>query len=94
MHSLYDVLLAQADQVAVAVNHASLFAQIQQQALTDPLTGLFNRRSFELQLDQEVLMAKRTHQPLSLIMLDVDRFKHLNDTAGHDAGDECAAPVG
>ena len=56
--------------------------------MTDPLTGLFNRRSFELQLDQEVLMAKRTHQPLSLIMLDVDRFKLLNDTAGHDAGDD------
>jgi diguanylate cyclase (GGDEF)-like protein len=77
-----------ADQVAVAVNHAGLFAQIQQQALTDPLTGCYNRRSFELQLDKEILMAKRTSQPLSLLMLDLDRFKHLNDTAGHDAGDD------
>ena len=77
-----------ADQVAVAVNHAGLFAQIQQQALTDPLTGCYNRRSFELQLDKEILMAKRTGQPLSLLMLDLDRFKHLNDSAGHDAGDD------
>jgi diguanylate cyclase (GGDEF)-like protein len=77
-----------ADQVAVAVNHAGLFAQIQQQALTDPLTGCYNRRSFEMQLDKEILMAKRTSQPLTLLMLDLDRFKHLNDTAGHDAGDD------
>src|SRR5438067_3304799 len=77
-----------ADQVAVAVNHAGLFAQIQQQALTDALTGCYNRRSFEMQLDKDLMMAKRSHQPLSLIMLDLDRFKHLNDSAGHDAGDD------
>lgn len=76
-----------ADQVAVAVNHAGLFAQIQQQALTDPLTGCYNRRSFEMQLDKDLLMAKRMQHPLSLIILDLDHFKHLNDSAGHDAGD-------
>jgi diguanylate cyclase (GGDEF)-like protein len=76
-----------ANQVAVAVNHAWLFAQIQQQALTDALTGCYNRRSFEMQLDKDLMMAKRLHQPLSLIMLDLDRFKSLNDSAGHDAGD-------
>ena len=76
-----------ANQAAVAVNHASLFAQIQQQALTDALTGCYNRRSFEMQFDRELSMAKRQHQPLSLIMLDLDRFKQLNDSAGHDAGD-------
>ncbi len=76
-----------ADQVAVAVNHANLFAQIQHQALTDPLTGCYNRRSFEMQLDKDLLMAKRSHQPLSLVMLDLDKLKQLNDSAGHDAGD-------
>jgi diguanylate cyclase (GGDEF)-like protein len=76
-----------ANQVAVAVNHANLFAQIQQQALTDALTGCYNRRSFEMQLDRELQVAKRQHQPLSLIMLDLDRFKGLNDSVGHDAGD-------
>jgi diguanylate cyclase (GGDEF)-like protein len=76
-----------ADQVAVAINHANLFAQIQQQALTDALTGCYNRRSFEMNLDRELLMAKRMHKPLSLVMLDLDRFKQLNDSSGHDAGD-------
>lgn len=76
-----------ANQVAAAVNHARLFAQIQQQALTDALTGCYNRRSFEMQFDREMQMARRQHQPLSLIMLDLDRFKQLNDSAGHDAGD-------
>src|SRR5205814_225870 len=50
--------------------------------------GCNNRRSFEMQLDKDLMMAKRSHQPLSLIMLDLDRFKHLNDSAGHDAGDD------
>lgn len=77
-----------ADQVAVGVNHAALFARIQQQALTDALTGCYNRRSFEMQLDKDLMMAKRLHQPLSLIMLDLDRFKSLNDSVGHDAGDQ------
>ena len=64
-----------------------MFAQIQQQALTDALTGCYNRRSFEMQLDKELLMAKRSQQPLSVVMLDLDRFKQLNDSVGHDAGD-------
>ena len=77
-----------ANQVSVAINHADLFAQMQQQALTDSLTGCYNRRSFEMQLDRELQVATRLHQPLSLLMLDLDRFKQLNDTVGHDAGDD------
>ena len=76
-----------ADQVAVAVNHARLFTQMQQLALTDGLTGCVNRRSFEMQLERDLLMATRMRQPLSLIMLDIDHFKRVNDTYGHDAGD-------
>lgn len=76
-----------ADQVAVAVNHARLFAQMQQQALTDGLTGCFNRRSFEMQLERDLHLATRMRQPLSLIMLDIDYFKRVNDNHGHDAGD-------
>ena len=76
-----------ADQVAVAVNHARLFAQVQQQALTDALTGCFNRRSFEMQLEREVRIAMRQRQPLSVVLLDIDHFKRVNDTYGHDAGD-------
>ena len=76
-----------ADQVAVAVVHARLFAQTQQQALTDALTGCHNRRSFEMQLDRELQLARRQHHPLSLLMLDLDHLKQLNDSAGHDSGD-------
>src|SRR6185295_12627424 len=77
-----------ADQLAVAVNQAHLFAQMQQQALTDGLTGCYNRRSFELQLERDLHLATRMRQPLSLIMLDLDHFKYINDQAGHEAGDE------
>ena len=76
-----------ADQLAVAVNQAHLFAQMQQQALTDGLTGCYNRRSFELQLERDLHMATRMRQALSLIMIDLDYFKRINDQAGHDTGD-------
>jgi diguanylate cyclase (GGDEF)-like protein len=76
-----------ADQLVVAVNQAHLFAQMQQQALTDGLTGCYNRRSFELQLERDLHLATRMRQPLSLIMLDLDNFKHINDEAGHKTGD-------
>ena len=77
-----------ADQVAVAVSHARLFQQMQQQALTDGLTQCFNRRSFEMQMERDLHLATRMRQPFSLIMLDLDHFKVVNDTHGHDAGDD------
>ena len=76
-----------ADQVAVAVNHARLFQQMQHQALTDGLTGCFNRRFFEIQLERDLHLATRMRQPVSLILLDIDHFKRVNDKHGHDAGD-------
>lgn len=54
----------------------------------DPLTGIYNRRKFSENLDSEIQRSKRYHQPLSLIMCDVDHFKSVNDTYGHQAGDE------
>ncbi len=76
-----------ADQLAVAVNQAHLFAQMQEQALTDALTGCHNRRSFEMQLKRDLHLAVRMRQPLSLVMLDIDNFKSINDGAGHETGD-------
>lgn len=57
-------------------------------AVTDALTRLFNRRRFEEVLALEVQRSQRTNLPLSLLMIDVDHFKHYNDTFGHQAGDE------
>lgn len=76
-----------ADQLTVAVSQAHLFAQTQRQALTDELTGCFNRRAFDMQLERDLHMATRMRQPLSLIMIDLDNFKHINDQSGHDVGD-------
>jgi diguanylate cyclase (GGDEF)-like protein/PAS domain S-box-containing protein len=57
-------------------------------AATDPLTGAFNRREFTAVADREALRAQRYHHPLSILMLDLDHFKKLNDTYGHAAGDK------
>ena len=57
-------------------------------AFTDHLTGLANRRRFERQLEREVGRVLRFERPFTLLMIDIDNFKRLNDTFGHDAGDE------
>ena len=62
--------------------------QLREQATVDPLTKAFNRRHLHTQWQQAVARYRRTGVPLSLIMLDIDHFKQINDTHGHDAGDE------
>jgi len=63
-------------------------------AETDPLTGIANRRVFDETIARECARANRTAVPLSLLLVDVDRFKKYNDTYGHQAGDECLKQVG
>jgi diguanylate cyclase (GGDEF)-like protein len=63
------------------------------EALVDSLTGTANRRSFDRTLESEWRRAERTQQPLSLLMIDVDAFKELNDNYGHPKGDECLVLV-
>jgi len=63
-------------------------------SVRDHLTGIFNRRYMEETLEREILRATRKHLSLGLIMLDVDDFKHFNDTYGHAAGDEILREVG
>ena len=64
-----------------------LLAEAEKQSMTDALTGLFNRRSLERLLTREVALAERHQQPLSIVMIDVDLFKQVNDAHGHAAGD-------
>ena len=79
---------------ALAIRNAALMQQVQRMADTDALTGLSNRRSFEARLDQELSRAARNGEPVTLMMLDVDRFKRFNDTHGHQAGDDVLRHVG
>ncbi|KAB2925575.1 MAG: diguanylate cyclase [Dechloromonas sp.] len=65
-----------------------LQAALQEQAVRDGLTALYNRRYLDEMLEREVSRAKREAGPLSLVMLDIDHFKRVNDTYGHQAGDE------
>lgn len=60
---------------------------LRQQAMTDPLTGAFNRRYFMQSIHQEMSRAHRYNRPVALIMFDIDHFKQTNDTFGHEAGD-------
>jgi diguanylate cyclase (GGDEF)-like protein len=60
---------------------------LEYQTHIDPLTGLFNRRAFEKKMNEEFERAKRYHHPLSLLILDIDNFKVINDTYGHHGGD-------
>jgi diguanylate cyclase (GGDEF)-like protein len=64
-----------------------LFEEIQRLAVTDALTGLYNRHKLQDSLETEVERAKRYSRPLSIIMIDMDKLKALNDTYGHAAGD-------
>ncbi|WP_243091262.1 GGDEF domain-containing protein [Thermus neutrinimicus] len=63
-------------------------------ALTDPLTGLLNRRGLEAELPKLLALARRYQAPLSVVMLDIDRFKRVNDTYGHPVGDEVLKLLG
>lgn len=72
---------------SVAVANASARERLATQALTDPLTGLANRRAFDQRLDEEAERALRHDRALSLMLVDVDRFKAINDRFGHAAGD-------
>jgi diguanylate cyclase (GGDEF)-like protein/PAS domain S-box-containing protein len=71
-----------------------LAREMEEQSLTDPLTGLPNRRALDHKLGVEVRLALRHQVPLSLLLLDVDNFKQYNDSFGHQAGDEVLRALG
>lgn len=74
--------------VATTLETAALFAEVTRLATIDPLTELPNRREFFRRAGQEIIQVQRTKRPLSIVMMDVDRFKQINDTHGHLVGDQ------
>lgn len=82
-----DFLKLFAQQIELAITIADLFQVVKNQALTDPLTTLYNRRYFEESLEKEFIRAQRTHQPFTIIALDLDYLKQINDKYGHSFGD-------
>lgn len=64
-----------------------LHAQLQEQVVHDPLTGLHNRRYLDAMMPREMALAERQHYPVAFIMFDIDKFKNVNDTYGHAVGD-------
>jgi len=75
------------DQAAVAISNASLHQIVSRQAYSDTVTGLPNRRALDERLEREVMHARRTGFPFSVLMMDLDGFKEVNDTHGHALGD-------
>lgn len=90
-----ELLLARtaADQVALVVSNARLHEQAHSLAITDELTGLYNRRYLGHRLRRELDRARRFANPLSLLLIDLDRFKEYNATNGHLFGDRVLAAV-
>lgn len=82
------------DQIALAIANLRLRETLRDQSIRDALTGLYNRRYLEETLDREIRRAERSNQPLSVVMFDIDLFKHFNDTFGHDAGDLLLREIG
>jgi len=82
------LVAAFADHVALAIQNARLFSEVQLLASTDSLTGLHNRRHFIEMSKREFGRARRYQRPLTAIMMDIDHFKQVNDTYGHAVGDQ------
>ena len=79
---------------ALALRNAWLLEEVRRMADTDGLTGLGNRRTFELALEREVARSARTGEQLTLVLLDIDHFKNLNDRYGHQIGDDVLRETG
>ncbi len=88
------ILASFAGRVALAISNMQLRETLREQALRDPLTGLYNRRIMEEGLTREIARAERDSTPLVVGFMDIDHFKDFNDTYGHEAGDYVLKQVG
>jgi diguanylate cyclase (GGDEF)-like protein len=87
------LLVSFAATATTAIHNAQLYTEVQKQAITDPLTELYNRRGFFELGRREVERANRFNRPLTAMMIDIDLFKQVNDTQGHLIGDQVLAGV-
>lgn len=79
---------------AGAIQNAFQYGQTRLQTITDPLTGLYNKRYFKQSLPHEIARAQRYCKPMTLMMIDIDHFKQLNDIYGHPKGDQVLSTLG
>ena len=77
-----------ASQVAAALQKANLLTEVQRLAITDELTGIYNRRHFFAEAEKQFSLAERSQDPLAALIVDLDHFKAFNDTYGHVVGDQ------
>lgn len=98
IHSMYkskpltnekvELVYALASQASIAISNAQMFALMREQAIIDQCTGLYNFRYFQQKLDEEITASLQNKENLSMVILDIDHFKHVNDTWGHLYGDQ------
>jgi diguanylate cyclase (GGDEF)-like protein/putative nucleotidyltransferase with HDIG domain len=88
-----DLLQLLAGQLSIAVQNARDYCEKLDQAIRDPLTGVYNRRFFYESLDKELHRAERYGSEVSIVLLDIDNFKTINDSLGHGAGDDALRRV-
>jgi diguanylate cyclase (GGDEF)-like protein len=79
--------LSFAESIKMSISNLKLREALREQAIRDPLTGLYNRRYLENVLPRELNRSVRSQRPMSVVMVDIDHFKRFNDTYGHKAGD-------
>lgn len=82
--NVFDIYLKQSSMV---LDKLKAYAKMERMALTDSLTGLYNRHYAHMRIKQEVKRANRENYPVSIVFVDIDKFKSINDTFGHDVGD-------
>lgn len=90
----YNLTVTTAEKLALELVNVQMRERLRNQAIRDPLTGLFNRRYLDETLKRELHRAQREHHQVGVIMFDIDHFKKFNDTYGHDGGDTLLRAVG
>jgi diguanylate cyclase (GGDEF)-like protein/PAS domain S-box-containing protein len=91
---LQQLVMTVGETIKLSLSNLKLRDELRQQAIHDPLTGLFNRRYLDETLPRELHMAQRRNAPLSVVMLDLDDFKQFNDSFGHGPGDSLLREFG